>query len=88
LKLHSVGNELRFAWKQTDAQAKRNNNMRKAKDLIDKHVDSKNKTVVIEWGKGKKEDRTITVDGVIVFTQSHADVIGTFAGAFRTIKLE
>jgi len=88
LSLSSVGNALRFTRKQTDAQGKRNFHVRKAEELIKKHAASKNKSVEIDWGKGKKEARTIKVDGNVVFTQNDTDIVGKFAAPYTNIVME
>ena len=88
LSLASHGTTLRFTRKQTEAQGKRNFHVREAERLIKKHPECRGKPVEVDWGKGKNEPRTITVDGTVVFTQGAMDIIGKFVGPYSSIVLE
>ena len=79
----SSGTPLRFARAKTHLQLSLNYALKKAKDLVEKHVAAKNKTVSINW-----KNRAVDVGGKRVFTQEKHDMAGKFMQPFMDISLE
>ena len=68
-------------------QLNRNYALKKAKELIEKHPDGNNKTIIIHWKNDNTTTRTITVNDVTAFTQTKDETTGTFSAPFNNITI-
>ena len=82
----SSGAKVRFDRLKSQRQLTRNWALKRAKELIDQHPDGKGKHVELKWRIDGSSDRRILVDSVAAFTQSNADLLGSFASPFANLS--
>ena len=85
------GGSLRIDRAKTQVQLARNNNMKKAKDLVQSHSAATGRAATIDWQKtvdGRiTKDRTVEIGGQIAFTQGPKDLQGVFHAPFASIRI-
>ena len=82
----SSGSKLSCKRAKTAFQLKRNSSLFKASDALKKDNRCKNKSIQINWKMDGSKDRSVQVDGNIVFRQSPNDIAGKFAAPFEQMS--
>ena len=81
-KITISGCEIIVKYARTKFNEQRNTSIRNASDLIKKHIEGKDKSVVIKW-----DERQVEVNGTVAFEQLKTETGGSFKAPFGGIVL-
>ena len=83
----SQGNTIDIKRAKTSWQLKRNAALKSACDLLKKDSRCKDKSVEISWKIDSSKNRSVKVDGEIIFQQCPSDCSGNFQNPFQDLSI-